>query len=66
MDYSKKGIEHKQQYIKSTSRRLVSKTRITAFRLCLVAFIAFAIIGAFAGLGYVKGLIGQRTGHLTN
>ena len=57
MDYSKKGIEHKQQYIKSTSRRLVSKTRITAFRLCLVAFIAFAIIGAFAGLGYVKGLI---------
>jgi penicillin-binding protein 1A len=57
MDYSKRGIENKQQYIKSTSRRLISKTRITLFRLCIIAFVAFAIIGCFAGFGYVKGLV---------
>ncbi|HWT76486.1 MAG TPA: transglycosylase domain-containing protein [Mobilitalea sp.] len=57
MDYSKKGIEHKQRYIKSTSRRIVSKTRITLFRLCIVCIVALAIIGSFAGYGFVKGLI---------
>lgn len=57
MDYSKRGIETKQQYIKSTSRRLISKTRITLFRLCIVLFIFLAIVGTFAGLGFVKGLI---------
>jgi penicillin-binding protein 1A len=57
MDYSKKGIEYKQHYIKSTSRRLVSKTRITLFRLCIVAFIFLAIVGTFAGLGFTMGLV---------
>lgn len=57
MDFSKKGVENKQRYIKSTSRRLVSKTRITLFRLCIVAFVGLVIIGVFAGYGYVKGLI---------
>ncbi|MFT4144523.1 MAG: transglycosylase domain-containing protein [Mobilitalea sp.] len=57
MDFSKKGIEHKQQYIRSTSRRLVSKTRITLFRLCIAAFVSLVIIGVFAGFGYVKGVI---------
>lgn len=56
MDYSKKGIEEKQQYIKSTSRRLISKTRITLFRLCIVIIVFVAIVGAFAGFGYIKGL----------
>ncbi len=57
MDYSKKGIEEKQQYIKSTSRRLVSKTRVIMFRLCIVAVVFITIVGAFAGLGYIKGLV---------
>ncbi len=57
MDYSKKGIEHKQSYIKSTSPRLISKTRITLFRVCIVTFVAIAIIGCFAGFGFIKGLI---------
>ena len=56
MDYSKKGIEDKQRYIKSTSRRLISKTRITLFRLCIVVAVFLVIVGAFAGFGYVKGL----------
>lgn len=57
MDFSKKGIENKQHHIKSTSRRLISKTRITLFRLCIVVLVACIIIGTFAGLGFVKGLI---------
>ncbi len=57
MDFSKKGIENKQHHIKSTSRRLISKTRITLFRLCIMVFVACIIVGAFAGLGFVKGLI---------
>jgi penicillin-binding protein 1A len=57
MNYSKKGLEHKQNSIKSTSRRFVSKMRITLFRLCIVAFIFIAIVGTLAGLGFVKGLI---------
>ena len=55
MDYSKKGIEIKQNYIKSTSRRLTSKVRITLFRLCIVFVVFLVIVGAFAGLGYVNG-----------
>jgi penicillin-binding protein 1A len=57
MDYSKKGIENKQHYIKSTSRRLISKTRVTLFRLCIVLLVFLAIVGSFAGFGYVKGVI---------
>lgn len=57
MDYSKKGIENKQNYIKSTSRRLVSKTRISLFRICIVFVVFLAIVGSIAGLGYAKGLI---------
>ncbi|MBH1940306.1 transglycosylase domain-containing protein [Mobilitalea sibirica] len=56
MDYSKKGIQNKQQYIKSTSRRLVSKTRITLFRFCIVFFVFLVIVGAYAGFGFIKGL----------
>lgn len=57
MDYSKKGIEHKQHYIKSTTPRLISKTRIILFRICIVAFVAIAIIACLAVYGFAKGLI---------
>ncbi len=57
MDYSKRGIEQKQHYIKSTSRRLVSKTRITLFRLFVVLVVFVGIVGTFAGFGLLKGLI---------
>lgn len=57
MNYSKKGIEQKQQYIKSTSRRLTSKFRIVMFRLIIISAVSVAIIGVYAGLGYLKGLI---------
>jgi penicillin-binding protein 1A len=57
MDYSKRGIDQKQHYIKSTSRRLISKTRITLFRLCIVLIVIVAIVGTYASFGFVKGLI---------
>ncbi len=57
MDYSKKGIENKQHNIKSTTKRMISKSRIILFRLCIVSFIFIAIVGTYAGFGYVKGLI---------
>lgn len=57
MDYSKKGIETKQQNIKSTTRRLISKTRITLFRFFIVAAVFLMIVGSFAGFGFVKGLV---------
>ncbi len=57
MNYSKKGLEDKQQYIKSTPRRLISKTRITLFRFCIVFVVFLTIVGAYAGFGFVMGLI---------
>lgn len=57
MDYSKKGIENKQNNIKSNTRRLVSKARITLFRLCIFTFVFLVIVGAFAGFGFIKGLV---------
>lgn len=57
MNYSKKGIELKQQYIKSTSRRLTSKIRVTLFRLIIIVAVVVVIIGVYAGLGYINGLV---------
>lgn len=57
MDYSKKGIENKQNSIKSNSKRMVSKLRITLFRLCIITLVFLAIVGTFSGFGFVKGLV---------
>ncbi|HKL98889.1 MAG TPA: transglycosylase domain-containing protein [Mobilitalea sp.] len=56
MNYSRKGLEDKQHYIKSTSRRLISKTRVTLFRFCIVFVVFLVIVGGCAGYGYLKGL----------
>ena len=57
MDYSKKGIEEKQLYIRSTSRKLSTKTRLVAFRVFIIFIISLIIIGTNAFYGYIKGLI---------
>ncbi len=57
MDYSRKGIENKQRYIRSTSRRLISKTRIMLYRLCIVFMVFAMIVGSFAGFGFIRGLV---------
>jgi penicillin-binding protein 1A len=57
MDYSKKGIEHKQQYIKSSNRRMVSKARIIIFRVCISCVVLVAIVGSLSAYGFMKGII---------
>ncbi len=57
MDYSKKGIENKQNIIKSNSRKIISKARITLFRVCIIAALFLVIVGVYASYGFIKGLI---------
>lgn len=57
MDFSKKGIISKQHQIKSWSRRLISKTRITLFRVALVSILVIAIFGCTAIYGAIRGMI---------
>lgn len=57
MDYSKKGIENKQTYIKSNSPKIVSKLRIIVFRFCIVFFVFITIVCIFAGCGFLMGLV---------
>lgn len=57
MNYSKKGIEHKLSYIKSTSRRMASKMRIALFHIFVVSVVGIVIIGSYAVYGFVHGLI---------
>jgi len=56
MDFSKNGTAKKQQQIKSTARKVASKTRVSLFRLLLVGIVFVAIVGSFAGVGLLKGL----------
>jgi Membrane carboxypeptidase/penicillin-binding protein len=57
MDFSKKGIENKQNTLKSNSRRIISKARIILFRLFILTFLFLAIVGTYSGYGFIKGLV---------
>lgn len=57
MDFSKKGIIKKQHQIKSWSKRLVSKSRVFAFRAALIAVLAFGIFACVSVFGAMKGMI---------
>ncbi|WP_051650630.1 transglycosylase domain-containing protein [Lachnoclostridium phytofermentans] len=57
MDFSRKGVVKKQRDIKSTSKRLNSKIRITLFRVSLICIVFLGIVGAVAVSGAVKGII---------
>ena len=57
MDFSRKGVVNKQHEIKSTTKRLNSKIRITLFRVSLVCVVAVAVIGVYAISGAAKGMI---------
>ncbi len=56
MDFSEHGTIKKQRQLKSTTKRLVSKSAVMAFRLILILFVAVLVIGVFAGFGALKGL----------
>nr|WP_295680207.1 transglycosylase domain-containing protein [uncultured Lachnoclostridium sp.] len=57
MDFSRKGVIKKQRDIKSTSKRLNSKIRITLFRVAMMSIVFLGIIGVVAVSGAVKGII---------
>lgn len=57
MNFSKKGVIDKQHQIKSTSKRLNTKLRVTLFRLCLVCVVFVGIVGVLTVSGAVKGML---------
>ena len=57
MNYSQKGTQRKAKDLKSTKKRLVSKTGVSIFRILIVSLVALVIIGGFAGYGFIKGVI---------
>lgn len=57
MDFSRKGVVHKQHQIKSTTKRLNSKFRITLFRLALVCVVFVGIVGVYTAYGAIKGML---------
>jgi len=57
MNFSRKGTAQKEKDIKSTSKRLSTKTGVSVFRIVIVTFVAIIIIGGFAAYGAVKAII---------
>ncbi len=57
MDFSRKGVVKKQRDIKSTSKRMNSKIRITLFRVSMICIVFLGIIGVVSVSGAVKGII---------
>lgn len=57
MDFSKRGVIKKQHQIKSTTKRLNSKIRVTLFRLSLICVVFVSIIGVLAVYGSAKAMI---------
>ncbi|MBO5198814.1 MAG: transglycosylase domain-containing protein [Lachnospiraceae bacterium] len=57
MDFSKRGVIKKQRQVKTVTKKLVSKARVSTFRIGIVLIVFLAVCGSLAGFGMVKGLI---------
>ena len=57
MDYSKNGISKKKQNLRSSAPKAEKKVGFTIFRVFVICFILFAVIGISAAVGGVKGII---------
>ena len=57
MNFSRKGTAQKAKDIKSTGKRLSTKTGVSIFRIIIVSLVALIIIGCFAGYGAIKAII---------
>lgn len=57
MNFSRKGTAQKEKDIKSTGKRLSTKTGVSIFRIIIVSLVALIIIGCFAGYGAIKAII---------
>lgn len=62
MDFSKKGTIKKQQQMKSKTKKVSSKLKISIYRLLLIGALAFAVIGGTAGIGLLKGILDSAPG----
>lgn len=57
MNFSRKGTEQKQKYIKSKKRKMAAKASFLCFKTFLVCILLFCLVGAFGAYGMVKGII---------
>ncbi len=57
MNYSQKGTTNKQKQIKSRKKKLISKMGVSFFRTFLICAVICIIVGGFAGVGFIKGII---------
>lgn len=57
MNFSKNGTVSKQKQIKSTSKKLATKVKISIFKIFLICLLIIAIVGGFAGIGVLQGII---------
>ncbi len=57
MDYSKNEINKTIHQLKSQSKKLSTTISVSGFRILLIAIIGFMVIGVFAGVGVLNGII---------
>lgn len=57
MNFSKKETIRRQKQIKSTAVKMKTKFKVSFFRTFLVGIVAVIIVGVFAGIGTLKGII---------
>ena len=57
MDYSKLSVNKKIRQLKTTTTRLSTKVKVSAYRLFLVFIVFFCIVGVMAAFGTLEGLI---------
>lgn len=57
MNYSEKGTAKRQKQLKSKKQKLLTKAGVSFFRAFILCFIVLCIVGGFAGIGVMKGII---------
>ncbi|MFA9464250.1 MAG: transglycosylase domain-containing protein [Velocimicrobium sp.] len=57
MNYSKKGTAKRQKQLKSNKHRMLTKAGVSFFRAFIICFVVMCIVGIFAGVGVLKGII---------
>lgn len=57
MNYGKKGASDKQKTLTSKTSRIIKKLSVTVLKVFLACFFAVAVIGSFAIIGVIKGVI---------
>lgn len=57
MNYGKNSVSSKKKQLRSSAKKLGTKTGVTLFKLCILAFIAIVVTGSCVVFGMVKGVI---------